>query len=86
MSQKHGLQIMLAIKKRLKLTPNPFLKEAELSYSICTTSTRGIQNVIDFLRHTPAKFKGYKRAQYLKWLHEVRVNVKYMNVNVPMKY
>lgn len=85
-TQKEGLQIMSAIKKRLSLKSNPYLNVTHNGYSLNTTSTRGIQNVINFLNNTPAKLMGYKRAQYLKWLHDIRVNAKYTNVIVPFKY
>nr|QJS52070.1 putative LAGLIDADG homing endonuclease [Stigeoclonium helveticum] len=83
-SQTNGLEIMLAIKKRLGISANPYLYES--NYKLKTTSIRSIQNVIHFLKQTPAKLKGYKRAQYLKWWHSIRANPKYINVNVPFKY
>ena len=83
-SQSNQLEILLAIKKRLNINANPFLYES--NYKLKTTSIRGIQNVINFLKQTPAKLKGYKRAQYLKWLHSIRANPKYESVNVPFKY
>jgi LAGLIDADG endonuclease len=83
-SQTNALEVIIAIKKRLSISANAYLYES--NYKLQTTSTRGIQNVINFLKQTPAKLKGYKRAQYLKWLHSIRANPKYINVNVPFKY
>jgi hypothetical protein len=83
-NQTNELEILLAIKKRLSINANPYLYKA--NYNLKTTSIRGIQNVINFLKQTPAKLKGYKRAQYLKWLHSIRANSKYESVNVPFKY
>lgn len=82
--QKYGLQILTAIKMRLKLLSNPYTNHAHVSLN--TTSSRGIQNVLNFLSKTQAKLKGYKRAQYLNWLHKLRVNVKYASVNIPNHY
>jgi ubiquinol-cytochrome c reductase cytochrome b subunit len=84
--QKNGQQIITAIKQRLRLRSNPYFNSKTQCYSINTTSTRGIQNVIVFLSNTSSKLKGHKRALYLKWLHEIRVNPKYSNVKVPFKY
>nr|AJN90440.1 LAGLIDADG endonuclease [Dunaliella salina] len=53
---------------------------------IKTSSKRGIQNTINFLKNTPVKLKENKRAQYLKWLHELRVNPRYCNLNIPNHY
>ena len=83
-SQSYALQIMVAIKQRFGLVANPFLQDN--NYKLKTTSTRGIQNVINFLKQTPAKLKGYKRAQYLAWLHSLRNNPKYRKLNVPDFY
>lgn len=83
-SQTNALDIIIAIQKRLNITANPFLYKS--NYKLKTTSIRGIQNVINFLKQTPAKLKGYKRAQYLKWLHSIRAEQRYINVNVPFKY
>ncbi len=85
-SQKDGLQIMSAIKQRFRLNSNPYFNVNQQSYTLNTTSTRGIQNIINFLSKTPAKLMGYKKAQYLKWLHQIRVNPKYSKVSVPLKY
>ncbi len=81
-----GLLILTAIKERLSIRANPFL--SEYNYKLKTTSTRGIQNIINFLKQTPVKLKGYKRAQYLKWLHSLRTNPNYnrRSVNVPKLY
>jgi len=77
---------MLVIQKFLSLKSNPYFNEDSQCYSINTTSVRGVQNVINFLNKTPTKLKGYKRAQYLNWLHKLRVNPRYSNVKVPNKY
>jgi hypothetical protein len=53
---------------------------------IDTSSVRGVQNVINFLKKTPVKLKGNKRGQFLKWLHELRVNSRYRNINIPNHY
>ncbi len=86
--QTNGLQIITAIKVRLNLKTNPYLDTAgnTHSYVINTTSKHGVQNVISFLKDTPVKLKGYKREQYLKWLHEMRTNNKYRSLNIPMDY
>ena len=84
--QKDGLQVMSAIQQRLNLLTNPYFNSTHQSYTINTTSKRGIQNVINFLSKTSSKLMGYKRAQYLKWLHDLRVNPKYATVSVPFKY
>jgi ubiquinol-cytochrome c reductase cytochrome b subunit len=85
-SQKNGLQIITVIKKKLGLNSNPFLNKKTDCYSINTTSSRGIQNVINFLKHTTVKLKGNKKAQYLSWLHHIRKNYKYAQVKIPFNY
>jgi hypothetical protein len=40
---------------------------------------------LNFLNQTPAKLKGYKRLQYLKWLQDISINPKYINVIIPGK-
>jgi ubiquinol-cytochrome c reductase cytochrome b subunit len=84
--QKDGLQIMSVIQKRLAFNSKPYLDKNTNCYSLNTTGVRGVQNVIHFLHKTPAKLKGLKRANYLSWLHAIRVNPPYMSVMVPDKY
>ena len=83
-SQTNALEIILAIKKRLNIKPNPYLYNS--NYKLKITSTRGVQNVLKFLKQTPAKLKGNKRSQYLKWLHCIRANPRFKHINVPFKY
>lgn len=89
-SQTNGIQIITAIKERLSLNSNPYTNiktnSGALHSVIETTSVRGVQNVINFMKDTPVKLKGNKRAQYLKWLHELRVNPRYRNLNIPNHY
>lgn len=84
--QSRNKLIIEAIKECLSLSSNPYHNITTNSYSINTTSTRGIKNIITFLKNAPVKLKGYKLAQYLKWLHSLRVNPKYTNFNIPFKY
>jgi len=97
LSITNGLQIITAIKERLNLTSNPYVDknnscriqttnpyvDKNNSCRIQTTNKRGIQNIINFLKKTPVKLKGNKRAQYLKLLHELRVNSRYRDLNIP---
>jgi Cytochrome b/b6/petB/LAGLIDADG endonuclease len=85
-SQKDGLQIISAITARLGFKSKPSYKKHINMYEISSPAVRLVQNVIDFLHHTPAKLKGNKRVQFLKWLSHVRVNARYLNVTVPSKY
>jgi len=85
-SQTNGIQIMTAIKERLSLNSNPFINQKTNCCVIDTSSVRGVQNVINFLKKTPVKLKGNKRGQFLKWLHELRVNSRYRNINIPNHY
>jgi hypothetical protein len=85
-AQKDGLQLMQAIKKRLSFATNPYYNKTTDVYSIYTSSTRGISNVISFLKKAPTKLKGNKKAQYLKWLHKIIVNPKYSNVALNSSY
>jgi len=85
-NQTNGIQIITAIKERLNLRANPYICPYSNNSVIKTTSVRGLQNVINFLKNTPVKLKGNKRAQFLKWLHELRVNFRYRNLNIPDKY
>lgn len=85
-SQTNGIQIITAIKERLSLNSNPFINQKTNSCVIDTSSVRGVQNVINFLKKTPVKLKGNKRGQFLKWLHELRVNSSYRNINIPNHY
>jgi ubiquinol-cytochrome c reductase cytochrome b subunit len=87
--QNNGMQIITAIKKRLSIISTPYERDDDKETGFCviqTSSKRGIQNTINFLKNTPVKFKGNKRAQYLKWLHELRVNPRYCNLNIPNHY
>ena len=83
-SQTNGEQIILAIKERLSITSNPFLYLN--NYKLKTTSKRGIQNILIFLKSTPAKLKGYKRIQYISWLHGLRKIKRYNTLNIPSTY
>jgi LAGLIDADG endonuclease/Cytochrome b/b6/petB len=85
-SQKNGLQIISAITVRLGFKSKPSYKKYSDMYEISSPAVRLVQNVIDFLHHTPAKLKGHKRVQFLKWLSHVRVNTRYLKVTVPSKY
>ena len=85
-SQTNGIQIITAIKERLSLNSNPFINQKTNCCVIDTSSVRGVQNVINFLKKTPVKLKGNKRGQFLKWLHELRVNSRYRNINIPNHY
>lgn len=84
--QKNGLQILEAIKSRLKITSNPYLDKKTNAYSLNTSSIRGVQNVIDFLKKADVRLLGYKKAQYIKWLHNLRTIQKYKTLNIPSKY
>lgn len=77
-TNENGIQIITAIKEHLSINSNPYINNNNCV--IETTSVRGVQNVINFLKNTPVKLKGNKRAQYLKWLHELRVNPRYSNI------
>lgn len=83
--QTNGLQILNAIKINLKISSNLYTDKTN-SVHLKTTSLNGIQNVINFLNKTDVKLKGYKRLQYILFLKELRVNDKYKNLNIPMKY
>lgn len=85
-SQTNGLQIIESIKKRLNISSSVYFYEVKSSYTIETNSVRGIENVIHFLKYTPVKLKGLKRAQYLKWLHDLRIIPRYSYINIPSKY
>jgi ubiquinol-cytochrome c reductase cytochrome b subunit len=84
--QTNGIQIITAIKERLSFNSNPFINQNTNCCTIDTSNIRGVQNVINFLKNTPVKLKGNKRAQYLKWLHELRVNPRYRNIHIPNHY
>jgi LAGLIDADG endonuclease len=83
-SQTNALEVILAIKEKLNIKANPFLYNS--NYKLKTKSIRGVQNVVNFLKQTPAKLKGNKRSHYLKWLHCIRANPRYKQINVPFKY
>nr|AOO35689.1 LAGLIDADG homing endonuclease [Dunaliella salina] len=85
-SQTNGIQIITAIKERLSINSNPYINKETNHCVIETSNVRGVENVIKFLKNTPVKLKGNKRAQYLKWLHELRVNSRYRNINIPDHY
>lgn len=57
-----------------------------ISYATQTTSSHGVQNIIDFLQKATIKLQTIKKANYLKWLHEIRANPRYKNVKVPISY
>jgi hypothetical protein len=74
------------IKKRLDFTSNVTFRLTNRSsnlYTIETNSVRGVANVVEFIERNPTKLKGNKRAQYLKWLCEIRLNPRYHKVNTP---
>jgi len=86
---------MEAIRKRFKLKSkvssnisviNGVTNSFEKCYRISTTSSHGIQNVINFLKKTSVKLKGIKKANYLNWLHQIRANPRYKSIKVPMRY
>ena len=83
--QTNGLQILSAIKIRLKIKSNIY-EEFPNHFRLKTTSLEGIQNTINFLNKANAKLRGYKRLQYLLFLKELRVNEKYKTLNIPIKY
>jgi ubiquinol-cytochrome c reductase cytochrome b subunit len=61
-------------------------KDKANCYKLATSSKRSIENIIKFLKYNPVKLKGLKRAQYLKWLHELRDNPLYYDLNIPNSY
>jgi ubiquinol-cytochrome c reductase cytochrome b subunit len=83
--QTDGLQILESIKKRLNISSN-VNKDLANCYKLATSSKRSIENIIIFLKYNPVKLKGLKRAQYLKWLHELRNNPLYYDLNIPNSY
>jgi hypothetical protein len=84
--QKDGLEILKAIKSRLNITSNPFLDEKTKAYSLNTSSIRGVENVINFLKQADVRLLGYKKAQYLKWLHQLRTIQRYRTIKIPSNY
>lgn len=84
--QKDGLQVLEAIKYRLKITSNPYFNKETKAYSLNTSSVRGVQNVINFLKYTKVRLLGHKKAQYLKWLHNLRIIDRYKTLNIPSIY
>ena len=84
-SQTNQLPLLMAIKKRLSITSNPYVDKTN-NAKLKTTSLDSIQNVIKFLDKTSAKLKGHKRLQYLLFLKELRTNPKYIKLRVPKIY
>ena len=84
-SQTNQLPLLMAIKKRLSITSNPYVDKTN-NAKLKTTSLDSIQNVINFLYKTSAKLKGHKRLQYLLFLKELRTNPKYIKLRVPKIY
>lgn len=84
-SQTNQLPLLMAIKKRLSITSNPYVDKTN-NAKLKTTSLDSIQNVIHFLDKTSAKLKGHKRLQYLLFLKELRTNPKYKKLRVPKIY
>lgn len=84
-SQTNQLPLLMAIKKRLSISSNPYVDKTN-NAKLKTTSLNSIQNVINFLDKTSAKLKGHKRLQYLLFLKELRTNPKYTKLRVPNIY
>ena len=84
-SQTNQLPLLMAIKKRLSITSNPYVDKTN-NAKLKTTSLDSIRNVINFLYKTSAKLKGHKRLQYLLFLKELRTNPKYIKLRVPKIY
>ena len=84
-SQTNQLPLIMAIKKRLSITSNPYVDKTN-NAKLKTTSLDSIQNIINFLDKTSAKLKGHKRLQYLLFLKELRTNPKYKKIKVPQIY
>jgi hypothetical protein len=90
-AQTHEKQLMEALQKKFKLNSKVNEKidseiSNNISYSIATTSSHGVQNVLNFFKNARVKLKGYKKAQYYKWLHELRANARYSKVKIPNHY
>jgi LAGLIDADG endonuclease len=63
-SQTNGEILILAIRKYLFLTPQPY-KDKTKNFKLKVTSVRSLENVIRFINKAPVKLLGNKKLQYL---------------------
>jgi LAGLIDADG endonuclease len=85
-SQTNGEILILAIRKYLYLTPQPY-KDKTNNFKLKVTSVRSIENVTKFLNKTPVKLLGNKKLQYLLWIKKLRTIRRYAEkINILNKY
>lgn len=84
-SQSNSYEIIEAIRQYLKIT-SKVVKNKDNNYRIKTTSIRGIENIILFLKNNPIKLIGYKRLQYILFLKKLRKIERYNKINIPNIY
>ena len=86
LSQTNGEILILAIRKYLSLTPQPF-KDKTNNFKLKVTSVRSLENVIRFINKAPVKLLGNKKLQYLVWIKKLRTIPRYAEkINIPNKY
>lgn len=85
-SQTNGEILILAIRKFLSLTPQPY-KYKTNNLKLKVTSVRSLENVIRFINKAPVKLIGNKKLQYLLWIKNIRTIPRYAEkINISNKY
>lgn len=85
-SQTNGEILILAIRKYLSLTPQPF-KDKTNNFKLKVTSVRSLDNVTRFINKAPVKLLGNKKLQYLLLIKKLRTIPRYAEkINIPNKY
>ena len=77
-SINNNIEVILAIKSYLKINNNIYINEFNNS-KITLKSINDIKNVVIFINNNPIKLLGYKKLQYLLFLKDLRLILKYNN-------
>lgn len=84
-SQTNAYELIEAIRLYLSITANVY-KDKTNNYRIKTTSVRGIENIVTFLKTNRIKLLGHKRLQFILFLKELRTLSRFDSIKIPNEY